>query len=51
MRLAVTADADLHRLHEHVGAALARFETTSGLHPRLREVTVRIADLQTSRVH
>jgi hypothetical protein len=50
VRLAVTADADLGRLHDHVDAALSRFAATSGLRPHLREVSVRIADEQPARV-
>jgi hypothetical protein len=50
VRLAVTADADLGRLHAHVNAALSRFATTSGLRPHLQEVSVRVADEQPARV-
>ncbi|MBX6748527.1 MAG: hypothetical protein IRY85_02460 [Micromonosporaceae bacterium] len=42
VRLAVTADADVAALADHVDRAMHRFTTTSGLQPDLSEVVVRI---------
>lgn len=42
VRLAVTADADVGALADHVDRVMHRFTTTSGIQPDLSEVVVRI---------
>jgi hypothetical protein len=50
LRLAVTPDADLARLAGHLDRAIARFAATSGIHPELSDVAVRIPERPAARV-
>jgi hypothetical protein len=49
VRLAVTEDADIARLAGHLGNAVDRFTTTSGVRPELSDVVVRMPLRITSR--
>ncbi|MDT5025086.1 MAG: hypothetical protein QOE61_1512 [Micromonosporaceae bacterium] len=51
VQLAVTPDADIGELRDHVDHAVRRFSTTSGLHPDVAEVVVRMSGGQRERVH
>ena len=51
VQLAVTPDADIGELRHHVDDAVGRFSTTSGLHPNVAEVVVRMSGAQRERVH
>jgi hypothetical protein len=50
VRLAVTPDADVARLADHVDRVMDRFTTTSGVRPDLSEVVVRIPARAPARV-
>jgi len=50
LRLAVTPDADLAGLARHLDRAMARFAATSGMHPELSDVAVRIPERPAARV-
>jgi hypothetical protein len=50
VRLAVTADADVAALADHVDRVMHRFTTTSGLQPDLSEVVVRMPTRTPARV-
>ena len=49
VRLAVTEDADIARLAGHLGNAVDRFTTTSGVRPELSDVVVRMPLRTTAR--
>lgn len=50
VRLAVTPDVDMARLAGHVDRVVNRFATTSGVHPDLSEVVVRMPGRAVARV-
>lgn len=50
VRLAVTADADIGLLADHVDRVVHRFATTSGVQPDLSDVVVRIPPRAAARV-
>lgn len=51
VRLAVTSEADIAQLQRSLHRAFERFAATSGLQPRLTEVTIRMAEQRPQRVH
>jgi hypothetical protein len=51
VQLAVTPDADISDLRRLVDNAVQRFSMTSGLHPNLAEVEVKVTSGQPERVH
>ena len=49
VRLAVTADANIARVADHLDQAVDRFTTTSGVRPELQDVAVRMPGLAVVR--